>query len=168
MEDRNIVDVLLTSHNYIIMLSGLDKSPISTVSEKLVETFNKENSYAIELDFMHLPIGDTNSKIENRLDEVRKTNKRIIVVKSQTSPKLETDDYVIYINISINDTMINNTSLSSKYKMVLARNKPNRYFNYKKETDIEEYVDNIFEYIVDDIERKVYGDQYRKFKSRSS
>lgn len=163
-DDKNIVDALLESNRYIVMISGLDKSPIRKVSEDLLKSFNKYGNYALELDFMHLPIGDTSGKIDERLKDC--IENKIYLVKSQTSPKIETSDHIVYINVSLNDKLIGDKELMQKYKSILERNNPNKFFNYRPELDYDEFIDKIFMYLIDDIERKVYGNLYSKLNHK--
>lgn len=164
-EQPNIIDVLLKTNNYIIVISGLEASPINQVTEELALVFQE---YVVVLDYMHLPLNDTSNIISDRLKDLTKDKKRIIMIKCKTfrqQIKLPPRSLSVHINISINDKTINNPELSTEYKEALKTNRINKYFNYKQDTILDEYVTQLFYYIIDMAEKHVYGDKYDEYKS---
>jgi len=153
----NVLDILLSEKNkYIILFSGLDMSPINHVVKELCNAFN-----ATILDFNHLEFDDSLDPINNRVKDLLKKDKQILFIKGKsfitTKLKIPVDQH---INISINERTVNNTELFSKYKAILGDNRINKYFNFKHDQNVDEYIDKIFLHIIDDIEKKVYKDKY--------
>ena len=165
-QEPNVIDVLLMSTTYVILLSGLPQSPIKTVAEELVQSLSP---YAISLDFMHLEIGNDSKIVVDRLKDLTKEKKRIIIVQAQTynpSISLPKGSMSTHINISMSDKMINNEQLAKTYKEEMAKSKA-RYFNFKPDTEINVFIDNIFEYIIDSIEKIVYKNEYEKLNHKT-
>jgi hypothetical protein len=163
-QDKNIVDDLLISNSYIILLSGLEKSPIIKVSEDLVSAFS---SYVIDLDFMHLPFNDRSDKIKNRLSDVL-AKKQIIIVRAQNYDGNMSfkNTHIVRINLSINSQLSGDAELSSQYKAALLDSGINKYFNFKTDMVEQDYINSIYWYIIDDIERRVYGSQYKQLSHK--
>ena len=167
--DLNIVDRLLQMKSYVICVSGLDQSPINEVVKDLLESFNSVNEdYAIDMDFMHLHVTEKSRKISNRLEEIINQGNRIIIVKSKTfNPFMRFDTaHKVHINISINKDLTNDDTLFNQYKTIIEESKPNKYFNFKSGTDFSQLIDNIFLYLIDDMERVVYGKMYNKLSHK--
>lgn len=163
-QSRNIVDDLLLSNSYVILLSGLEKSPIVEVAADLLSAFG---SYAIDLDFMHLPFTDKSTKIKDRLNDLVSKRKIIIVRAQNYDGNMSFENtHILRINISINSIMLGNVDLMKQYKNELLSSGVNRYFNFKEDTNMEEYKNSIYWYIIDDIERKVYGVNYKRLSHK--
>lgn len=161
----NIIDILLQSDSYVIIISGLPMSPIDTIVKELETAFSQ---YIVVLDFMHLSFDDTSKLITDRINDVTKDKNRMVIVKCQTfiqKGKCTKQCYITHINISINNNMINNESLATSYKNALKNFKINKYFNYKSDIVMETFIDQIFYYIIDMAEKKVYGDTYDEYKT---
>lgn len=141
----------LEKNNYIILLSGLSESPISAVAKELCLALN-----GVVLDFMHL--SDDLQPLNERIGTLTANKGQVIIVKSQSYDKSLIKFYAdIHINIGIK---IDDIDKSKSYKEKLSTNYVNKYFNYKSETNLEEYIDNIFDFIIDGIEKKVYKNDY--------
>lgn len=141
--EYNILDHHLKNNNYILLLSGLESSPIHTVAKELCIAFN-----GIVLDFMHLtdmaPLNDRINDIKNQF----------IVVKSKSFPKDEIKFRVdLHYNVSIK-------TQDKEYLDSLKTNYINKYFNFKADTDIDITIDTMFNLIIDDLEKKVYKKDY--------
>ena len=169
---ENVISVLLNTYSYIIIISGLPNSPIDAVINELSIAFDK---YCIVLDFMHLPLDDTSNIINERLSDIVREKKRVIIVKCKTfiqNLKLVDTRYLnVHINISINDKMINDDMLAKQYKELLQKTKVNKYFNYKGDDsnlnlNLNQYISNIFYFIIDIAEKRLYGDKYEEYKSK--
>lgn len=166
LEDQpNIIDVLLQSNIYIIVVSGLECSPINQITEELAQSFNE---YVTVLDFMHLPLIDTSNVIRDRLKDVTSKN-RVIIVKCKTFRKtieIPKNNMLVHVNISINDKTVNNKELSDEYRKVLKEScNVDKFFNYKPETNLDEMITQIFYYLISKAEKRVYGAKYEDYKS---
>jgi len=156
-KEYSILDAHLLSNNYIVLLSGLDCSPISTVTKELCIAFN-----GTVLDYMHLPFNSDLKVVNDRVHDLLKQKKQILFIKAKSFDKKYIKIPVdIHINISISDKQINDLSISTQYKEVIKENYIHKYFNFKHDANIDEYIDNIFTYIIDDIEKKLYKDKYQ-------
>ena len=161
--EQNVLDALLLSKNYIILFSGLKMSPIDKVVDEMTKSFN-----ACLLDFMHLPLDSDLSPMNTRVKELMKQGNKMYIIKGQAFDKSWTKIPVdLHINLSINDKTINDVKLSTSYKSALTRSYINKYFNFKPDTNMEQYLDNIFWYIVDDIEKKVYKKDYDRLNHKN-
>lgn len=168
-DDINVVDKLLQMKSYVVCISGLEQSPIDNVVKDLLETFNSINeNYALDIDFMHLPITERSRKMGNRLEEIIDQGNKIIIVKAKTfNPFMRFNNaHKVHINISINKELTNDDDLFNQYKTIIEEAKPNKYFNFKSGTDFTQFVDSVFYYLIDDIERVVYGRQYKKLSHK--
>lgn len=149
--EYTVLEHYLKNNNYIILLSGLPESPISTVSKELCIALN-----GIVLDFMHLT--DDLQPLNERIETLTNNKGKLIIVKSQSYNKSLIKFFAdIHINISIK---IDDVEKSKSYKEKLETNYINKYFNFKQETNIDKYIDDIFEFIIDNIEKKVYKKDY--------
>ena len=78
----------------------------------------------------------------------------------------------LHINISLNKTLTmeldtsKTENLYEQYQEIIKTNRVNRYINIKKDYDLDEIILNIFNIIIDDIEKKVYGDKYNTLSSK--
>lgn len=168
MEEQNVVDVLLSTKPYIIFFTGLDISNnlnINTIVNELDKIFS---DYCIVLDFMHLDLEDSGNVINERIQEVKKMDNKIILVKSKSIVISTKPD--IHINLSISNKMAKDNDITdeyySNYLKILEKNHINKYFNIKKDFDYDEFINKIFDYIIEDIEKKVYGDKYEKYSHK--
>lgn len=158
----SIMDIYLKTNNVIILLSGLDMSPLNQVTKELCEAFN-----GIVLDYTHLDLDSDLKVINDRVIDLTKNSGNVLFIKGKSFDKQHIKFRVdLHLNISINNKMINDDILSSKYKTKLTSNYINKYYNYKEETDINDYIDNIFLHIIDDIEKKLYKDKYSKLNHK--
>jgi hypothetical protein len=163
-QNTNIVDDLLVSKSYIILLSGLEQSPILKVSEDLMTAFS---TYAIDLDFMHLPFTDKSDKIQTRISDLLTKNQIIIVRAQNYNGNMSfKNSHIVRINLSINSTILNDVELLSRYKASLLDSGINKYFNFKTGVTDQDYNNSIYWYIIDDIERRVYGSQYKRLSHK--
>lgn len=158
--EYNILDViLLKNKKYIVLLSGLPFSPIEKIAAELEKDFN-----AITLNYLHLELNDDLSVINNRVtDLLKKTKSQLIIILAKSFPsnniKLPID---IHFNISISKNLVieldpNKTpNLYEQYQEIIKTNKVNRYINIKKDYNLDEIILHIFNFIIDDITKKVY------------
>lgn len=152
----SIMDIYLRSNNVIILLSGLEMSPLKQVTKELCEAFN-----GIVLDYTHLDLDSDLKVVNDRVIDLTKKKGNVLFIKGKSFDKQNIKFRVdLHLNISVNNKIINDDILSSKYKTKLASNYINKYYNYKEETNINDYIDNIFLHIIDDIEKKLYKDKY--------
>lgn len=158
----NILDIHLMSNNYVVLFSGLDISPIKPVTKELCEIFN-----ATILDYTHLDFDSDLQVVNDRVRQIIGKPGTVLFIKGKSfdrqKVKFHTD---LHINLSVNNALINDDELATKYKKIIATNYINKYFNFKQDTVITEYIDNIFMYIIDDIEKKVYKDKYDKLNHK--
>jgi len=159
--NKNIVDDLLISRNYIILISGLNKSPIEQVSSDLVKSFEQ---YAVNLNFMHLDFTDKTSIVQDRIKSIITEKTQIIIIIGQNfdSNMAFKNSHILRINLSVDATMIGDDEKATQYKNALLVSGINKYFDFKEDTDVQEYINMIYWYIIDDIERRVYGVEYKK------
>jgi hypothetical protein len=170
----NILDIqLLNKKKYIILFSGLEFSPIEKIVNDLAKDFN-----AIVLNYLHLGI-DENINLEplnTRVNDLISKNKNspqpfFIIAKSFPSNKLKIP-VDLHINISLNKFAIINLDpakrpdLPDLYIKSLQSNHINKYINLKKDYNLEDIINDIFNLIIDDIEKKVYGDKYNKLSHK--
>lgn len=158
----SVLDIYRRNNNYIILLSGLEMSPINQVTKELCEAFD-----AIVLDYTHLELDSDLQALNDRVKSLTKDVGNVLFIKGKSFDKDKIKFRVdLHFNISIPNKMINNDILSSKYKEKMTTNYVNKYYNYKEETVISEYIDNMFLHIVDDLEKKLYKDKYSKLNHK--
>jgi hypothetical protein len=170
----NILDIqLLNKKKYIVLFSGLEFSPIEKIVNDLGKDFN-----AIVLNYLHLGI-DENIDLEplnTRVNDLITKNKNspqpfFIISKSFPSNKLKIP-VDLHINISLNKFAIINldpgkrADLPDLYVKSLQSNHINKYINFKKDYILDEIINDIFNLIIDDIEKKVYGEKYDKLSHK--
>jgi hypothetical protein len=164
----NVLDFLLFSKKkYIILFSGLKFSPIEQIVTELEKDFN-----AIVLNYLHLELDNNLDVLNTRVNDLLKKQEKpiqplFIIGKSFSTDKLKIfPDYHFNISLSKNDILeldpAKRSDLPELYLKSLQTNRINKYINIKKKYDLNEIVNNIFNLIIDDIEKKVYGDKYNK------
>jgi len=158
--EYNILDViLLKNKKYIVLLSGLPFSPIEKIAAELEKDFN-----AITLNYLHLELNDDLSVINNRVtDLLQKTKSQLIIILaksfSSNNIKLPID---IHFNISLSKNLIieldttKTSNLYEQYQETIKTNRINKYINIKKDYNLDEIILNIFNFIIDDINKKIY------------
>jgi len=163
-KEYNVLEMLLLKKKkYIVLFSGLKCSPVEKIINDLTKIYN-----AIDLNFLHLNLNDDISVINNRVNNLLKEDKQqpyFIVGKTFPKDNL-TIPVDLHINISLNYKLLkeldNTQNLYEDYKKEMEKNRVNKYINLNKEYDYNKILSNIFEIIIDDIEKKVYGDKYDK------
>jgi hypothetical protein len=164
--NTNVLDFLLsTKKKYIILFSGLNFSPIENIVTEIAKDFN-----AIILNYLHLNLDDNLDVLNIRVNDLLQKQKNPIQPIFIMSKSFQTDKLKIFpdyhINISLSKTDIltldpaKRTELPELYTKSLQTNRINKYINIKKDYNLNEILDNIFNLIIDDIEKKVYGDKY--------
>lgn len=172
----NVLDIILMKNKkYIILFSGLEISPIEEIVNDLAKNFN-----AIVLNYLHLELNN-NLKVMNErvLDLISKTQTQtqtqtqalFIMAKSFPTEYLKIPiDY--HFNIFLNKTTVleldNKQTFDSydNYQKILLTNKINKFIKIKKEIPLDNIIGDIFSIIIDDIEKKVYGEKYDKLNSK--
>lgn len=158
--DQTIIDVILKSSPYIILLSGLPESHIIDILENVSKSF----PHSLTFDYMH--ITDDFTAMNTRINDVLKKNKLIFII-SKSFPQAKIDfSYNLHINLSINSKILDNPELLNSYHESLNENVINKYYNIKPDTDIESLCDKIFDYIIDNMERYVYKDKYNLYSHK--
>jgi hypothetical protein len=161
-KEYSILDAYLLNNNYIVLFSGLDSSPINTVVKELCQSFN-----GTLLDYMHLDFDSDLKVINDRVQDLIKQKKQLLFIKAKSFNKQNIKIPIdIHINLSIGEKQINDIELSNKYKAIIKENYIHKYFNFKQDTNIDDYINNIFSYIIDDIEKKLYKDKYSKLSHK--
>jgi hypothetical protein len=171
--EYNVLDVLLMrKKKYIILFSGLDFSPVEQIVNDLSKDFN-----STVLNFIHLGLEDSLDPVNNRVNDlINKSNPTkalFIIGKTFPSSKLKIP-VDLHIHISLHQIAIlkldplKRQDLPTKYVESIKTNRVNKYINLQKDYSIDKIEDEIFSIIVDDIEKKVYGDQYETLGSKSS
>jgi len=167
-KEYNVLEMLLLKNKkYIVLFSGLNCSPVERIVNDLKSIFN-----AIDFNFLHLKLDDDISLINERISDLLKKdiNKPFFII-SKTFP---TDKLKIpvnlHINISLNYQLLSELdktpNLFNNYKDELDKNKINKFIKINKGYNYDEKLSEIFEFIIDNIEKKVYGDKYDKLNHR--
>jgi hypothetical protein len=170
--NTNVLDFLLsTKKKYIILFSGLNFSPVEKIVTEIAKDFN-----AIILNYLHLTLDDNLDVLNTRVNELLKKQEILkqpifIICKSFQTDKLKIFyDYHINISLSKNDILeldpAKRSDLPELYIKSLQTNRINKYINIKKDFNLDYVLNNIFNLIIDDIEKKVYGDKYNKLSSK--
>ena len=175
--NQNVLDILLLNKKkYIVLFSGLEFSPVEKIVTDLSKDFN-----AIVLNYLHLNLDDSLDPLNTRVNDLLNKNEKMtqpifIIAKSFPSDKLKIYPD-IHINISLHKFAILNldpakrADLPDLYAKSIQTNRVNRYINLKKEYELNDIINEVFNLIIDDIEKKVYGDKYEslshKFFSQS-
>lgn len=155
----NVLQQLLKYNSYIILLSGLNESPIHTVAKELCISLDGN-----VLDFMHLSKTDL-QPLNDRVNALISEKKQVLIIKGLSFDKsLLTINADTHINISIK---IEDVEISKQYKETLSTNYINKYFNYKLGSVVDELINNIFNFIIDSIEKKVYKKDYDKLNHKN-
>ncbi len=169
--EYNVLDVLLMrKKKYIVLFSGLDFSPVEQIANDLSKDFN-----STVLNFIHLGLEDSLDPVNTRVNDlINKSNKPLFIIgKTFPSSKLKIP-VDLHIHISLHQIAIlkldplKRQDLPAKYVESIKTNRVNKYINLQKEYSLDKIEDEIFNIIVDDIEKKVYGDQYESLGSKSS
>lgn len=169
--EHNVLDVLLMrKKKYIVLFSGLDFSPVEQIANDLAKDFN-----SIVLNFIHLGLDDSLDPINSRVSDLLNKSPKPLFVIGKTFPssklKIPVD---LHIHISLHQIAIlkldplKRQDLPTKYLESIKTNRVNKYINLQKEYSVPLVEDEIFTLIIDDIEKKVYGDQYETLGSKSS
>jgi hypothetical protein len=168
----NVLDVLLLDKKkYIILFSGLEFSPVVEIANNLAKDLN-----AIVFNFIHLELNDSiepiNKRINQQLEKYEMTPKPFfIIAKSFPSNQLNFT-YDAHYNISLHPNVIykldplKRSELPQQYTDSIKKNQITRYINVKKDVSNVTYENEIFDLIIDDIEKKVYGNQYNKLSHK--
>ena len=175
--NQNVLDILLLNKKkYIVLFSGLEFSPVEKIVTDLSKDFN-----AIILNYLHLNLNDSLDPLNTRVNDLINKNENMtqpifIIAKSFPSDKLKIYPD-IHINISLHKFAILNLDpakrpdLPDLYAKSIQTNRVNRYINLKKDYELNDIINEVFYLIIDDIEKKVYGDKYEslshKFFSQS-
>ena len=175
--NQNILDILLfNKKKYIVLFSGLEFSPVEKIVTDLSKDFN-----AIILNYLHLNLDDSLDPLNTRVNDLLNKNEKMvqpifIIAKTFPSDKLKIYPD-IHFNISLHKFAILNldpakrADLPDLYAKSIQTNRVNRYINLKKDYELNEVINEVFHLIIDDIEKKVYGDKYNtlshKFFSQS-
>ncbi len=169
--EHNVLDVLLMKKKkYIVLFSGLDFSPVEQIANDLSKDFN-----STVLNFIHLGLEDSLDPINSRVNDLlNKTNKPLFIIgKTFPSSKLKIP-VDLHFHISLHQIAIlkldplKRQDLPAKYVESIKTNRVNKYINLQKEYSLDKIEDEIFSIIIEDIEKKVYGDQYESLSSKSS
>ena len=173
MTEYNVLDVLLMKKKkYIVLFSGLDFSPVEQITYDLAKDFG-----AIVLNFIHLSLTDSLVNVNTRVNDLLSKSSSdpkpfFIIGKTFPSDKLKIS-VDLHLNLSLHPIAIQKLDplkrpeLPQIYTDSIKTNRVSRYINLKKEYDISEIENEIFTLIIDDIEKKVYGDQYEKLSSNN-
>jgi hypothetical protein len=173
MTEYNVLDVLLMKKKkYIVLFSGLDFSPVEQITNDLAKDFG-----AIVLNFIHLSLTDSLDNVNTRVNDLLSKSSSdpkpfFIIGKTFPSDKLKIS-VDLHLNLSLHPIAIQKLDplkrpeLPQIYTDSIKTNRISRYINLKKEYDISEIENEIFTLIIDDIEKKVYGDQYEKLSSNN-
>ena len=175
--NQNVLDILLLNKKkYIVLFSGLEFSPVEKIVNDLSKDFN-----AIVLNYLHLNLDDSLDPLNTRVNDLLKKHENspqpfFIIAKTFPSDKLKIYSD-LHINISLHKFAILNLDpakrpdLPDLYAKSIQTNRVNRYINLKKDYELNEVINEVFHLIIDDIEKKVYGDKYNtlshKFFSQS-
>jgi hypothetical protein len=173
MTEYNVLDVLLIKKKkYIVLFSGLDFSPVEQVANDLAKDFG-----AIVLNFIHLGLTDSLDPINNRVNDLlakKESSPKPLFIIGKTFPsdklKIPVD---LHFNLSLHPIAIQKLDplkrpeLAQTYTDSIKTNRVSRYINLKKDIVIPEVEDEIFGLIIDDIEKKVYGDDYSTLGSKA-
>jgi hypothetical protein len=172
--EYNVLDVLLMrKKKYIILFSGLDFSPVEQIVNDLSKDFN-----STVLNFIHLGLEDSldpvNTRVNDLLNKSGTSSNKPLFIIGKTFPltklKIPVD---LHIHISLHQFAIlkldplKRQDLPTKYLESIKTNRVNKYINLKKEYSIEKIEDDIFKIIIDDIEKKVYGEEYESRGSKT-
>ena len=164
--NQNILDILLfNKKKYIVLFSGLEFSPVEKIVTDLSKDFN-----AIVLNYLHLNLDDSLDPLNTRVNDLLHKNEKMtqsifIIAKTFPSDKLKIYSD-IHFNISLHKFAILNldpakrADLPDLYAKSIQTNRVSRYINLKKDYELNDVVNEIFYLIIDDIEKKVYGDKY--------
>lgn len=160
-KEYSILDAYLLENSYIVLFSGLATSPIDNVVKELNLSFD-----GIVLDYMHLDMESDLTVINERVTKLIKEKKQVFFIKGKSfnSKKIKIP---INLHIHINEQQVGDVELSSKYRQLLKEtNYIHKKFNFNTDTDINKNIDDIFNYIVDDIEKKLYKDNYERLSHK--
>jgi hypothetical protein len=165
-KEINIIDAILMQKKvYNIIISGLAAELITNISKILESDFN-----AIVLNYNHLELDDNLTVVNDRVNDIllkKKDEPQIIIIigKLFVAKKIKFQvDY--HIHLSINKTLFlelypdKTSEYYDNYADVLKTNYVNKYMNVKKESDINEIINNIFDLIIENIEKILYGDKF--------
>ena len=170
--NQNILDIqLLNKKKYIVLFSGLEFSPIEKIVNDLSKDFN-----SIVLNYLHLNLDDSFDPLNARVNDLLKKNENspqpfFIIAKTFPSDKLKFFPD-LHIHISLHKFAILNLdpakrpNLPDLYLKSIQTNRVNRYINLKKEYELNDIIDEAFNLIIDDIEKKIYGDKYESLSHK--
>ena len=171
-KEYSVLDIILKQKKkYIVLLSGQQFSPIEKIASELEKDF-----VAIVLNYLHLELNDDLTVINNRVsDLLQKNEPQVMIIIAKSFPtsniKIPID---LHINISLNKSLTieldpsKTNNLYEQYQEIIKTNRVSRYINIKNDYDIDEIILNIFNIIIDDIEKKVYGDKYNINSSKTN
>jgi hypothetical protein len=175
-KEYNILEILLLKKKkYIVLFSGLkvkipdlECSIVEKIVKELYNDFNAIFLYYLDFNYLDLNFNDNlniiNERVKNLLDE-KKEQVLFIIVQSFPTDKLKFHvDFHIHISLSQNllKKLDSKPDLYEIYQKEIQKNRVNKYINIKNDYKLDEIINNIFNFIIDDIEKKVYGDQYDK------
>lgn len=175
-KEYNILEILLLKKKkYIVLFSGLNLlipelecSLVEKIVKELYNDFNAIFLYYLDFKYFDLSFNDNliviNERVKKLLDE-KKEQVLFIMAQSFPTDKLKfMVDYHIHISLSQNllNKLDKTPNLYEKYQIEIKKNRINKYINLKNDYKLDEIINNVFNFIIDDIEKKVYGDQYDK------
>jgi hypothetical protein len=166
---QNILEMLMAKkHKYVVLATGLPITPIVKVFELLEKDFG-----AVVLNYMHLGTERDTEIINQRVKEIMKDNKPIFII-AQTFPSEKVSiplDFHIHMSVNkkLFDELSGETPVTSHeyYVKQMESNRINKYHNLRGSWDVNEVTNNIFALITDNIEHKLYGDDYDKYNSKN-
>jgi len=172
--EYNVLDVLLMrKKKYVILFSGLDFSPVEQIVNDLSKDFN-----STVLNFIHLGLEDSldpvNTRVNDLLNKSGTSSTKALFIIGKTFPLLKLKIPIdLHIHISLHQIAIlkldplKRQDLPTKYLESIKTNRVNKYINLQKEYSIEKIEDEIFSIIINDIEKKVYGEEYESRGSKT-
>lgn len=163
----NVLEMLIEERNkYIILITGLKFSPIENIINALAKDFN-----AIVLNYMHFNHNDDYNIINERVKEIYNNKKPIFIITTSFASDEIKIPLDFHLHISLNKFMANelnpvkDDNFYDDYKKKLETNRINKYYNLKKDWNMEQATNDIFYIIIDNIEKKLYGDKYEELAS---
>jgi hypothetical protein len=163
---------------YNILFSGLDKNIIDLITN----TLKNDLKHVRILNFLHIELDDkfnnmfniVNNRIETVLEQQSKEPQILFILCKSFPKELINFSFLFHFHISFNENyLIENNINVPNYNEVLKSNIINKFFNFKLITadnspptsNIQELITLMFDFIVNDIQERLYG---INFKSKLS
>lgn len=159
----NIVDAIINKNKmYNIFISGLD----STILEQIADILSNDFKRVIILNFLHFNLEDNydinfKEKINTRVIQILKQNEnnpQILFILAKHFPiKYIEFKYDYHIHISFKNFYLKEKHIVvdiENYNNIIKENIINKFINYKN--NLDDLVDEIFKFIIADIEKKLY------------